>query len=147
MNLKIFSFFVLLLYLTLCSITDIQTKKISLKISISFLMIGIFLFSLMQGDIKILLANLFTAFFLIIFSIITKGAIGLGDGIIFFVLSFYFTNTATLLILFFSLFFASLFSIILLLRGYSRKYYFAFAPFINLGFLFFSFLDFFERTH
>lgn len=132
---------ILYTYLILCSITDIRTKKINLKICILFFVLGLFIniFFITPG-IHILIYNLIPGICLLIISKLTHGAVGSGDALIFIIISFYMQSASTLIILFFSLLAASLFSIILIAKKYSRKYTLPFAPFITLGYTIFVFL-------
>lgn len=141
MNIYLTTMIILYTYLILCSITDIRTKKINLKVCIFFFLLGIFIniFFIKPGTL-ILIYNLTPGICLLIISKLTKGAIGSGDAFIFIIISFYMQSASTLIILFFSLLTASLFSIILISRKYSRKYSLPFAPFITLGYTIFIFL-------
>lgn len=126
---------ILYIYLIICTISDIKTKKISLKFSLVVLFLGIFLYSFfIKTDIKILLYNLLTAIFVFFVSLFTKGAIGAGDAVILITMSFYISSASILIILFFSLLAASMVSIVLIIKKYSRKYALPFAPFITFGY-------------
>lgn len=141
MNPIIIIYFILFTYLTFCSITDIHSKRINILISGIYLLIGIFFnMYFIKNDLIILFMNLSTGLLLALIAKITKGAIGYGDSLIFFVISFYIPSFSTLYILFFSLVTASLFSILLLLKKYSKKYRIPFAPFIQIGFFIFLIL-------
>jgi hypothetical protein len=125
-----------MIYLIICTITDIKRKKINLPVSLFFLFAGgPAQFFIVHSSLKVLFINLLTGFLLAVISKITKGAVGFGDALIFVIMAFYMPSVSTIYILFFALIFASFFSIILLLRKYSRKYVFPFAPFICFGFL------------
>ena len=141
MNPIIIIYFILFTYLTFCSITDIHSKRINILISGSYLLVGIFFnMYFIKNDLIILFMNLSTGLLLALIAKITKGAIGYGDSLIFFVISFYIPSFSTLYILFFSLVTASLFSILLLLKKYSKKYRIPSAPFIQIGFFIFLIL-------
>ena len=141
MNPIIIIYFILFTYLTFCSITDIHSKRINILISGIYLLIGIFFnMYFIKNDLIILFMNLSTGLLLALIAKITKGAIGYGDSLIFFVISFYIPSFSTLYILFFSLVTASLFSILLLLKKYSKKYRIPSAPFIQIGFFIFLIL-------
>lgn len=135
---NLFISFIFFTYLILCSATDIKTRKINLKISLIYLLSGmVFYFLFMKSGIFILISNLLTGIFLTAVSALTRGAIGYGDGLIFIIMSFYFPFFCTLPILFLSLAAASVFSLVLILKKYSRKYSFPFAPFILIGYIIF----------
>lgn len=131
------------LFLISCSITDIQKQLINSKICLAFLLLGIiFQFHFHTFSLGILIGNVGISIFLSMVSLISKGAIGLGDAIIFFVLSFYLSTAANLVILFYALLAASVYSLILLICKYSRKHAFPFAPFITMGFVLFHLSQF-----
>ena len=133
----------LYLYLIICSITDIKTRKINLKICIIFFLLGLFInMFIIKCDIQILLYNLIPGILLLFISILTKGASGCGDAVIFIIMSFYLSSVSTFIIWFMSLSAASLFSIILIIKKFSRKYALPFAPFITFGFTLFILLNF-----
>lgn len=135
MNTDLIILIILYIYLILCTITDIRTRRINLKLCILFLSLGIFVhIFFIKPDILILIYNLIPGIFLLIISLLTKGAVGSGDAVIFIIMAFYMDSTLILTILFFSLLAASIFSIILLIKKYSRKYSLPFAPFITVGF-------------
>ena len=119
-----------------------KTKKISLKICLVFFLLGflinIFLF---KTAVPILLYNLIPGICLLFFSILTKGAVGCGDALILIIMSFYMQSVSILMILFLSLLAASVFSIVLIIKKYSRKYSLPFAPFITLGYTIFLLLQ------
>lgn len=135
---KYISILILYIYLIICTISDIKTKKINLKLSLIFLFIGLFIFSFfIKADMKILLYNLLSGISVLFVSLFTKGAIGAGDAIILIIMSFYMPSASLLIILFFSLLMASIVSVALIIKKYSRKYALPFAPFITLGYTIF----------
>lgn len=130
--------FIFCTYLIFCTVTDIKTKKINLKISLFYLLSGIVVYVFfIKCDIFILISNLLTGIFLMAVSALTRGAVGYGDGLIFIIMSFYFPFFCTLPILFLSLTAAFVFSLMLILKKYSRKYSIPFAPFILIGYIIF----------
>lgn len=129
---------ILFLFLILCTITDLKSKTISLYLCIIFFICGIFLqFFFLKATPFLLLLNLLPSFFLLLISLLSKGAIGMGDCIIFFILAFYLTDFSMLTIMFFSFLFSSVYCIYLLWKKHSRKHAFPFAPFIAVGTVFF----------
>jgi prepilin signal peptidase PulO-like enzyme (type II secretory pathway) len=139
----IITYTILSIYLIICTITDIKSKKINLPISLFFLLAGILIqIFILQNSFKVLSVNLLTGLLLCVISKITNGAVGLGDALIFIIMSFYMPSISTIYILFFALIFASFFSIILLFKKYSKKYVFPFAPFICFGFLIFLYSEY-----
>jgi len=130
--------FVLYIYLMMCTVSDIKTKKISLKLSLVFLFLGLFIYMFfIKADAIILLYNLIPGICLFLVSLFTKGAVGCGDAVILMVMSFYMPSASILIILFLSLLAASVVSVRLIMKKYSRKYTLPFAPFITLGYTIF----------
>ena len=136
--------FIFSILLIICIITDIKTRKINLILCLFFLLTGISIYLfVIQSSFYILCCNLMTGIFLLIIAKLTHGAIGYGDGIIFLIMSFYLPDACSLAILFLSLASASLFSIILLLKKFSRKYAIPFVPFILCGYSIYTAIQFF----
>ncbi len=130
--------FILYIYLITCTISDIKTKKINLKLSLFFVFLGILIYSFfIRADIEILLYNLLSGICVLLVSLFTKGAIGAGDAVILIIMSFYMPSASILIILFLSLLMASIVSVALIIKKYSRKYALPFAPFITLGYTIF----------
>jgi len=135
---KYITILILYIYLILCTISDIKTKKINLKLSLVFLLLGFFIYPFfIKSDIKILLYNLLPGICILLVSLFTKGAIGAGDAVILIIMSFYMPSASILIILFFSLLMASVIAVTLIIKKYSRKYALPFAPFITLGYTIF----------
>lgn len=135
---KLITIFILYIYLIICTVSDIKTKKISLKLSFVFLFLGPFIYLFfIKADVIILLYNLIPGICLLLVSLFTKGAVGGGDAVILMIMSFYIPSASVLVILFFSLLAASVVSVILMIKKYSRKYALPFAPFITLGYTIF----------
>lgn len=135
---KLITIFILYIYLIICTVSDIKTKKISLKLSFVFLFLGLFIYLFfIKADAIILLYNLMPGICLLLVSLFTKGAVGCGDAVILMIMSFYIPSASVLIILFFSLLAASVISVILMIKKYSRKYALPFAPFITLGYTIF----------
>lgn len=130
----IFSNIILFFFLSICAVTDIRTKTINIFVCALFGVAGVvFQLTFLHSGFSVLFSNLLPAIFLFLFSLLTKGAIGMGDSIIFFVAAFYLTTSCALNVLFFSLFCSAIYCIYLLLTKHSRKYAFPFAPFILSG--------------
>lgn len=127
---------IFLIYLIICTVTDLKTRKINLVISLIYFLIGITCqIFFIPCDSSILFLNLLPGFFLLVISKTTKGAIGCGDAIIFVNMALFLRTFSALNVLFFSLIIASCFSLILLCKKYSKNYAFPFAPFILSGYL------------
>lgn len=133
----ILKYFLLLIYLTICTYTDIKTKTISLFNSAGFA-ISIFILGCITDTIslKYILLQMLPGFFLILLSLIKPNSIGLGDGIIFLIVGLSTSLIMCLNILLITLLLSSIYSILLLLRHYSKKYIIPLAPFILLSSVF-----------
>lgn len=133
----ILKYFFLLIYLTICTYTDIKTKTISLFNSAGFA-ISIFILGCITDTIslKYILLQMLPGFFLILLSLIKPNSIGLGDGIIFLIVGLSTSLILCLNILLITLLLSSIYSILLLLRHYSKKYIIPLAPFILLSSVF-----------
>jgi leader peptidase (prepilin peptidase)/N-methyltransferase len=125
------------IWLCLCSLQDIKKKQINLLI-ITFGFICIFALSILCIKISLInrLAGLFLGLLFLILNPITKGQIGIGDGLIIcgMGLSFGFHQNSEILVL--SLFGSALYSIILIIfKRVNRKKTIPFIPFLFLGYL------------
>lgn len=140
-NLTMIITLILLIYLFLCSVTDIRKRTISLPLSLLWLVFGILLtFFYIHQEPLTLILNLSTGLLLILLSVASKEAIGLGDALILIVASFFLSTYGTLYILFFALVLASIPCLILLIRHHNRKASIPFAPFISAGYIIFILL-------
>ena len=133
----ILKFFLLLIYLTFCTYTDIKTKTISLFNSAGFA-IAIFILGCITDtiSIKYILLQMLPGFFLILLSLIKPNSIGIGDGIIFLIVGLSTSLIMCLNILLITLLLSSIYSILLLLRHYSKKHIIPLAPYILLSSIF-----------
>ncbi|MDF2586333.1 MAG: peptidase prepilin type [Anaerocolumna sp.] len=127
----------MILWLFLCSLQDIKKKQISLKlILVGFvtLIIG----SSFIYDISIWnrIAGLSLGFILIILNPITKGQIGIGDGLIVCCIGLCVGFLGNAMILITSLFISAAVSLYLLVvKRVKRNYTIPFIPFILIGYL------------
>jgi leader peptidase (prepilin peptidase) / N-methyltransferase len=126
-----------LIWLFLCSLQDLRKKKIHVAlIAIGFLVI--FLYSMRTVDLPIWnrLIGLSLGAILLLLNPITRGQIGLGDGLIACVLglSLGFSITAGMLII--GMFGSAILSLILIIfRKANKKTTIPFVPFLLIGFL------------
>lgn len=125
------------IWLLLCSLQDIRKKKIQIVlIAAGFLII--FVYSIFKIDIILWnrLAGLIPGIILLILNPVTRGQVGLGDGLIVSILgiSLGFFATAGMLIL--GLFGSALLSLFLIIfKKANKKTTIPFIPFLLLGFL------------
>lgn len=131
--------FSILIYLIICTFTDLKKRSISLIISTVFILAGLILcilgYSPHDNFISLLL-SLLPGGVLLLLSVVTKEAIGYGDGLMLITMGFYLSHPENLSILLYSLIIAGIFSLFLLTLGkYQRKYKIPFSPFLLLGYL------------
>lgn len=131
------TYIVLLVLLIIASIQDIRQKKISLiLLGVSFIITIISL--CLQREISIMnhIWGSIIGMFLCSVSILTRGAIGWGDGLMFTVLGVGLGFFITINILFLTLFLAALYSIwLLLIKKVNRKKTIPLIPFMLMGFV------------
>ena len=109
---------VLLIYLILCTISDIRYKKISLIQSLCFFIIGI-LFQIYFGSLSFhTVISLIPGIFLILLSMVSSGQLGPGDGIMVTICGLYLGFIEIPAIILISCFVVIIYAIIL---GFIRK--------------------------
>jgi leader peptidase (prepilin peptidase) / N-methyltransferase len=126
-----------IMWLCLCSLQDVKKKQINLKLILCgflILIIGSNLVDTIAFWNRI--AGFSLGLILIILNPITKGQIGIGDGLIVSCIGLCFGFTETALILMISLFISAIFSLFLLVvKKVNRNYTIPFIPFILIGYL------------
>lgn len=123
---------VLLIYLFLCTISDIRYKKISLIQSLCFFIIGI-LFQIYFGSLSFhTILSLIPGIFLTLLSIVSSGHIGLGDGIMVTICGLYLGFLEVPAIMLISCFFVIMYAIIL---GFIKKKQLKTVPFAPFLFI------------
>lgn len=143
-------------YLTLCSYTDIKHKKINVMFSAIIGLIGLIssicsLFDLNLFHLKIygisinvhavsehssffaLAISLLISIFMLIISILTKGALGTGDCIMSAVLACFLSPYHLISILIYGFFFSGIVALFFLAKKHSRKDTLCFAPFLLIS--------------
>lgn len=130
---KVLSF----LYLSINSLSDIRYKKISLFVSVLFgiaaILVNIIIrqYSLLSLILAVVLGGI-----IMLVSKITKGAIGIGDGIVLMVLGLYTGIYINLTVLFYGFLVSALMSILLLsLKRVRKKDSLPFVPCLLVGYL------------
>ena len=128
----------LFIILMITSIQDLRKKKVSLSLlGVSFLSTLVTL-GLQEGMLFNMnhLWGSCIGICLCLISILTRGAIGWGDGLVFVIIGFGLGFSHTLNILFVSLFLSALFSIgLVVIKKVSKKTTIPFIPFVFLGFM------------
>ena len=121
-------------FLVAASIQDIQKKKLSPLLCITFGILGILYISFFDGwDFTILLSLIPGAFFILL-SFISRGQVGLGDGIALIILGLFLNIEGIICTTVTALLASSLFAfLMLLIKKKGRRYSFPFIPFLLFG--------------
>lgn len=141
-KIDIISSILVILWLVICSLQDLKNKSISIYLIIGGFFI-LFILSIYMNQVTIIsrIAGGSIGLLLIALNPLTKGQIGIGDGIILGVIGICFGFTSNVSILLIGLFFSAILSIILLVfKKVDRKQTIPFVPFILLGYLGVTFL-------
>lgn len=122
-------------YLICCAFTDIKWRYINTNLSLAAAVAGIcFIFIFENKDIIYHLSGIIPGLLLMMMSKITRGAIGMGDGIMFSVAGIYIGFNEAVNLFYVSIFLCSIVSGILLIVGrHSGKDRLPFAPFALSG--------------
>lgn len=136
-SLKILGYILLLLYLFICTYTDLKNHTINLILSMFFLAVG-FIIILFSGNTELfqIISSIIPGLIFIIISLIFPHSLGFGDGIILCVCGIYSSVNFVIQLLFFALIISFIFSIFMLIKKHSLKYQFPFAPFILMSYIF-----------
>lgn len=130
------NFFVVFILIIL-SWQDIRKKKINILlciIAICFILLINLLFHL--NSLIFMISGIFVGGFVVIVSYITKGAIGIGDGVAFMITGLAAGGIINIEILIISLFLSSIAGMYqLTFKKCNRKKTMAFVPFITIGFI------------
>lgn len=128
---------VICLWLFLCSWQDFRKKQINiLLILIGFVMIGSNAFFFENRSILYNILGIIPGFILVLLSFISRGQIGLGDGLIVGIIGLNLGLIKSIVFLSYSLFGAALISILLLtFHMANRKKAIPFVPFLFIGYL------------
>lgn len=124
-------------WLLICSWQDIKKKKINLLLILAGFIINIIV-SLLWSNVSVAshILGILPGLLLLMISYITRGQIGIGDGLILSITGIYLGPEKNIAVLAYGLFCAALFSIILLsFQLASRKKTIPFIPFILIGYL------------
>lgn len=125
------------IFIIICSIEDIKSKQVSLKICIIFSIIGIItgVFGL-NKSIIFFLGSVIPSIIIAVVSIITRNGIGMGDAIIIGVLGLYLGVSDIILILMMALLISGVYGCyLLIIKKKNGKDTLAFVPFILCSFI------------
>lgn len=125
------------LLLIICSVDDILRKTIHVK-KLTIFTVMVLLFTPFRTDISIVecITGIMIGLFIVLISKITKGQIGIGDGLILCVTGLGLGLWKNLEMLCYAFTFAAIFSMILLVRDMkNRKRKIPFVPFLFLGYV------------
>lgn len=133
-------FFITAVYLAICSYTDLTAMKISTFLSFLFSLLGIVMFCLSltnHKDITSLLISLSIGVLIIALSVLSKGSMGIGDGIMTLTIGFFYPASEIISVILYSFTAASFFAVIyMLIKKSSKNKRLPFAPFLFSGCLF-----------
>lgn len=123
--------------LGLYSIEDIRKRAITAKYLVLFGMAGVVL-NLYRGDISVfnMFCGVVLGLFIVLISLVTRGSVGLGDGLLFIITGIFLGGTLNLELLTISLVYASLFSLGMIALGRKKKNQeIPFIPFVFVGYV------------
>lgn len=119
------------IFLAVCSAQDMKRKKISVRVVIFFLVLGIGVDLWQQVCWQDYLTGVFLAVALLLLSRISQEQIGFGDGLVMLALSFFLTGSELIQIFFAALFAAACLSgVLLVLKRVGRRSSLPFLPFL-----------------
>ncbi len=123
--------------LAICAAEDIRKKQIHLNLILAFGIIGVVFHMLWQMQtIENVLFGMGVGGALLLLSVLTRGKIGIGDGILLVVTGIYLGLEQNLELLVCSLFICAVYALFLLaLRKRSRKDTVAFVPFVLISYV------------
>lgn len=115
---------------------DIKTKSVSFKVLLAYGVLGVLnIFSFDKQNLFTALGGAFIGVLVLVLSKLTRGGIGMGDGLLLIVTGLFWGTWKNTELLLGSFFFAALFSIILLIaKKADRKKEIPFIPFLLLSF-------------
>ncbi len=124
----------IILYMTTATIYDICLKKIPLWLMTIFTTISIAIF-LFSTEHSFNIFSLIPGIFMILLSILSRQALGMGDSIFILTLGLLLSISELICTILFSLFLASFFAIFLFIKRRNTKQSIPFVPFILISFL------------
>lgn len=125
-----------LIFLVGNAVRDIKRHEISLPLTVAGAIVGVFAAFFIRDDrlFGILLSTA-PGLFSLLLTLLSRGAIGTGDGLVLLVLGFYYPLEEIAGILFFTLFLSAVMSAVLLVRHHRGTEKFALVPFFVAGLL------------
>ena len=132
-------YLIVLAYLFLMMMYDIRKKEIHLPLSAVVALIlsvrQIYLVCLGEVAVRNAFLGIMVGVFIVVLSVLTRGGIGIGDGIIFMICGLLFGFYENSILLFLSLVFTAAASVVLIITKHvGSKYTLPFAPFVFAGF-------------
>lgn len=119
------------------AIMDLRYKKVHIALTAVYFAIGV-IFNICTGGQAFgsIVGGVFIGILLLLISIITKGKVGIGDGLIVSVLGLFLGFWDNLLLLMTSLFLSAIFAVLLIvIKREDRSYQIPFIPFLLVGFI------------
>lgn len=126
----------LIVYLTLLSVLDLKYKKVPISISIIATITGAILVVVSKTSLMETVIALAPGVIVLLFAIITKQAIGYGDGLAILVMGFFVTCQGILISIFVAITISGIVALVMLLVFHKGKNTeLAFIPFLLIGFI------------
>lgn len=132
-------YMILFAYLFLMMVYDIRKREIHLPLSGAAALIlsvrQIYLVCLGEVAVQHAFWGITVGIFIVVLSVLTRGGIGIGDGIIFMICGLLFGLYENSILLFLSLVFSAVASgVLIITKHVGRKYTLPFAPFVFAGY-------------
>ncbi len=129
--------YVLLGTLGVHSIEDVKRKEITISVTLFSAILGILLHLFYQDEsIYSMLAGMFSGILIVFLSIISKGKIGMGDGVVFMLTGLYLGLWKNLLLMLLSFCLAAIWALcVIICKPKHRQEKMPFMPFLFIGYI------------
>lgn len=119
------------------AIMDLKYKKIHIAFTAAYFAVGIIFNILTDGhSLGSVIGGVIIGIILVLISIVTRGKVGIGDGLMVSVLGLYLGFWDNLFLLMTSLFLSAIFAVLLIIiKKEDRSYQIPFIPFLLIGFI------------
>ncbi len=127
------------IFLLLHTVTDIKSRKINIVVCLFFGVLGLGIFAFgSEKDVISLVGGILTGAYLLVFSLLTREAVGLGDGCVVTAVGIWLGGGKTLVVLMGGFILAALFGVIkICVKKATGKSELAFVPFFTLSYIIF----------
>lgn len=128
---------IVLIMLAACSCQDILHRKILIRWLVYFAIVGILCWMIIiKEPVTMLILGIIPGFVLLIFSVLSHGSIGIGDGILLMALGIYLGVVSTVRIIVYAVFLSAFYALFLYFgKKKGRDYEMPFVPFLLVAFL------------